>query len=262
MLALVCALTFLHYTGAQMRGSVLPLYAVGHGATPTGVGLIVGAHMALAALGSIPLGRASDRWGRQPLLVGGMLVSAVTSLLLPLGEGELALALIYGLAGLGVAAFSPSALSLVGDTAAPGKAGRAYAWYSTAHYGAIAIGPFLGGLVADWWGYRTAFIASAAVIALALAVGLVAPARATHPTAQSGATFADISGNAGVWAGWVASTSGLLIQGVASLPSCRRSRASPVCSSSPPSSVASAASPSSRSAPRWRRPPRRPPAGP
>jgi MFS family permease len=214
VLALVCVLTFLHYAGTQMRGPVLPLYAAAHGASPTGVGLIIGAHMAVAAVGSIPFGRASDRWGRQPVRVGGMVVSAVTSLLLPLVEGELALATIYGLAGLGVAAFSPSALSLVGDTAAPDRAGRAYAWYSTAHYGAIAIGPFLGGLAADWWGYRAAFVASAAAVALALGVGVVAPVRAAHGSARSGARFTDIRGNADVWAGWVASTSGLLIQGV------------------------------------------------
>src|SRR4030095_13575288 len=96
-------------------------------------------------------------------------------LLLPLVEGELALATIYGLAGLGVAAFAPSSLSLVGDTAAPDRAGRAYAWYSTAHYGAIAIGPFLGGLAADWWGYRAAFVASAIVVAVALPMGLATP---------------------------------------------------------------------------------------
>ena len=214
MLALVCVLTFVHYAGAQMRGPVLPLYAAGHGATPTGVGLIVGAHMALAAFGSIPLGRASDHWGRRPLLVGGMLVSAVTSLLLPLAEGVPTLAGIYGLAGLGVAAFSPSALSLVGDLAAPGKAARAYAWYSTAHYGAIAIGPFLGGLAAEWWGYPAAFVASAALTAVAVIVGFVAPTRTASPSARPGARLADIGRNASVWAGWAASTSGLLIQGV------------------------------------------------
>ena len=95
VLAVVCLLTFLHYTAAQMRGPVLPLYAVDHGATATGVGLILGAHMIVAAVGSI--------------------VSIVTSLLLPLAEDPLALMAIYGLAGLGVAAFTPSALSLVGD---------------------------------------------------------------------------------------------------------------------------------------------------
>jgi len=137
IIALVCVLTFLHYVGAQMRGPVLSLYAAAHGATPTGVGLIIGAHMLAAAVGSIPLGRASDIWGRRPLMLAAMALSVATSLLLPLFESEYALVAIYGLAGLGVAAFTPSALSLVGDAAPPSKIGHAYAWYSTAHYGAI-----------------------------------------------------------------------------------------------------------------------------
>jgi MFS family permease len=91
VLAVVCLLTFLHYTAAQMRGPVLPLYAVDHGATATGVGLILGAHMIVAAVGSIPFGRASDIWGRRRFLLGGMIVSIVTSLLLPLAEDPLAL---------------------------------------------------------------------------------------------------------------------------------------------------------------------------
>jgi DHA1 family multidrug resistance protein-like MFS transporter len=152
VLTLVCVLTFLHYVGALMRGPVLSLYAAAHGATATGVGLIMGAHMATAAIGSIPLGRLSDVWGRRRLMLGGMAVGVVTSLLLPVVEDELALMMIYGLAGLGVAAFTPSALSLVGDAAPPGRIGHAYAWYSTAHYGAIGVGPFLGGLVAEWLG--------------------------------------------------------------------------------------------------------------
>ena len=215
ILGLVCLLTFVHYTGAQMRGPILPLYAAAHGATPTGVGFIIGAHMAVAAIGSIPLGRASDVWGRRPLLLGGVVISAVTSLLLPLVEGELALAAIYGFAGLGVAAFTPSALSLVGDTAATGRAGHAFAWYSTAHYGAIAIGPFLGGLAADWWGYRAAFVAAALVVAIALPMGLATPVPpAVRGRVRPQARLTDISRDSRVWAGWIASVSGLLIQGV------------------------------------------------
>jgi MFS family permease len=216
VLLLVCLLTFLHYVGAQMRAApVLPLYAAAHGATATGVGLIIGAHMMAAAVGSIPLGRASDVWGRRALLLGGMAVGVVTSLLLPLVEGELALMTIYGLAGFGVAAFTPAALSLVGDAAAPGRAGHAFAWYSTAHYGAIAIGPFLGGLVADRWGFRAAFVGSAIGIAIAFVGGLALPMRAAaHTTQRSSATFADIRGNADVWAGWIVSVSGFLLQGV------------------------------------------------
>ncbi|MGH7315751.1 MAG: MFS transporter, partial [Candidatus Rokuibacteriota bacterium] len=94
-----------------MRGPILPLYAAAHGATATGVGFIVAAHMAVAAAGSIPLGRASDVWGRRPLLLGGILVSAVTSLLLPLFEGEVALVAIYGLAEFAVSWASTSSSS-------------------------------------------------------------------------------------------------------------------------------------------------------
>lgn len=215
LLAAVCLLTFLHYVGAQMRGPILPLYAAAHGATATGVGFIVAAHMAVAAAGSIPLGRASDVWGRRPLLLGGMVVTGVTSLLLPLFEGELALMTIYGLAGFGVAAFTPSALSLVGDAAAPGRTGYAFAWYTTAHYGAIAVGPFLGGLAAQWWGYRESFVGSAIVVAAALVFGLALPAPpAPAGGPRKGARFVDIRANADVWAGWMVSVGGLTTQGV------------------------------------------------
>jgi len=211
----VSLLTFLHYAAAQMRGPVVPLYAAAHGATATAVGLIVGAHMAAASLGSVPLGRASDVWGRRALLLGGMAVGVATSLALPLVDGPLGLIAIYGLAGLGAAAFTPSALSMVGDAAPAGRAGHAFAWYSTAHYGAIGVGPFLGGLAAEWWGYRPALVGSAIGIAAALLVGLALPISARgHSIQVAGATFADIKETRGVWAGWIVAVSGMLVQGV------------------------------------------------
>jgi len=215
-LAVVCLLTFLHYVGAQMRGPVLPLYAAAHGASATGVGLIIAAHMMVAAVGSIPLGRASDVWGRRRLLLAGMAISAVTSLVLPLTERTVPLALVYGAAGLGVAAFTPSALSMVGDAAASGLAGRAFAWYTIAHYGAIGVGSFLGGVVSDAWGFPAAFVVSAILIALTFALGLTAiePSRMQAPSAVASAPFADVRANLVVWAGWIVSACGLVTQAV------------------------------------------------
>jgi MFS family permease len=215
-LAVVCVLTFLHYVGAQMRGPVLPLYAVAHGATATGVGVIVAAHMIVAALGSIPLGRAGDIWGRRPLLLAGMGISAATSLLLPLAGDAVPLAVIYGIAGLGVAAFTPSALSMVGDVAASGAAGRAFAWYTIAHYGAIGVGSFLGGVVAQVGGHRAAFVVSAGVITVTLLLGLTLIERScirVMPAAAGGGT-ATVWTNLIVWAGWIVSFCGLVTQGV------------------------------------------------
>jgi predicted MFS family arabinose efflux permease len=215
-LVVVCLLTFLHYVGAQMRGPVLPLYAAAHGASATGVGAIVAAHMMVAAIGSIPLGRASDVWGRRALLLAGMIITAVTSALLPLAEGAVPLAIIYGAAGIGVAAFTPSALSMVGDVAASGAAGRAFAWFTIAHYGAIGVGSFVGGVVAQAAGYRAAFFVSAAVVIVTFAVGLMSIESSSTRAASTDAraTFADVRRNLIVWGGWIVSFCGLVTQGV------------------------------------------------
>lgn len=212
----VCLLTFVHYAAAQMRSPIVPLYATEHGATATGVGIIVAAHMSTAAAGSIPFGRAADVWGRRPLILCGMALGIATSALLPLAEQVWALAAIYGVAGIGIAAFSPSILSLVGDVAAPGKTGRAFAWYSTAHYGAIGIGPFLAGVLAERSGYGVAFAGSALGITVAFLIGLMmlrsgwtaASPPVVHPS------WSVIKGNPQVWAGWTLAVSGLFVQGV------------------------------------------------
>jgi predicted MFS family arabinose efflux permease len=215
-LAVVCVLTFLHYVGAQMRGPVLPLYAAAHGATATGVGVIVAAHMLVAAIGSIPLGRASDVWGRRSLLLAGMIISALTSVLLPLAQDAVPLAMIYGAAGIGVAAFTPSALSMAGDAAASSAAGRAFAWFTIAHYGAIGVGSFLGGVVAQAVGYGAAFVVSAGIIMVSFALGLIwIESSNTHTaSAVAKATFADVRRNRIVWGGWIVSFCGLVTQAV------------------------------------------------
>lgn len=214
-LFLVCLLTFVHYAAAQMRGPIVPLYASAHGAVATGVGVIVGCHMILAGLASIPFGRAADVHGRRPFLLGGIGLGAVTSALLPLAESVWILAIVYGLAGLGVAAFSPSALSLVGEAAEPGRRGRAFAWYATAHYGAIGIGPFLGGLLAEVSSHRVAFVGSAFGFVLASAAGLALRHRVPGTRSVSdGAGWTAVTRSAEVWAGWILAASGMFIQGV------------------------------------------------
>jgi MFS family permease len=209
-LALACVLTFLHYTGTFMRVPVLPLYARAHGATPVEIGVIVGAHMVLSALSAIPFGYASDRWGRRAFLIGGMGISAVTSFLLPLVGAPAALMVIYGVAGLGPAAFTPSVMSLVGDVAEPGMIGRAYAWYTTALYAGFGVGPILGGYVAAFWGEGVAFVLAGGIIAGATVLGAALPRVETRGARQAASrAFTELRGNRRVWAGWIATVSGL-----------------------------------------------------
>jgi predicted MFS family arabinose efflux permease len=100
-------------------------------------------------------------------------------------ENTIPLSILYGVAGVGVAAFTPSAL-------------------------------FLGGVVAQAAGYRAAFIASAGLVTVTFALGVVwierSPARVR--SADTKASFADVRMNPIVWAGWIISFCGLVTQAV------------------------------------------------
>ena len=68
----------LRMLGMFMILPVFALYAAGNlqGSTPALVGLAIGAYGITQALLQIPAGLLSDRIGRKPLIIGGMLVLA------------------------------------------------------------------------------------------------------------------------------------------------------------------------------------------
>jgi MFS family permease len=169
---LACLVVFLQYVGAYMRMPLLPLYARAGGAGTGQVGLLMGTFMVVAAISSIPGGVLADRYGRGRLMVAGVAISALSSFLLPLGNGVPFLMAVLAVAGWAMAAFSPAVMAYIGEAADPAHAGRAYGWYTTALYGGLSLGPAAGGVAADLVGFGGAFLASWGLLlgCLALAV--------------------------------------------------------------------------------------------
>ncbi len=202
-----CALTFVLYLGAYMRLPLVPLLASDLGATNFQVGMINAGFMLAAASLSIPLGLVSDRLGRRRLILAGMIVSGLTSIFLVLARTPVQVGSIYLFSGIGLACFSPSMMSYVGDVSPPSFLGRAYGWYTAALYLGMAAGPGLGGVVASG-GFRTAFLVSAAVIAAGIVLGaprLPAPPPVAHaPSVPVLAALGELLRNRTVLACWIA----------------------------------------------------------
>ncbi len=204
---LACALSFILYLGAYMRLPLVPLFASDLGATTVQVGMINAGFMFAAAILSLPLGLVSDRLGRRRLILSGMAISGLTSLLLLLVRTPLGVGAVYLFSGIGLACFSPSMMSYVGDVSPPPFLGRAYGWYTSSLYLGMAAGPGLGGAVAAG-GFRLAFLVSAAVIAAGLLAGgarMPSPDPVIRPASKDLAVdFREIVGNRIVIACWVA----------------------------------------------------------
>jgi len=142
------AAVFLVGTGVGSVLPILPLFLRERGGSYAMVGVVVGANLVAQFIAQYPAGRLSDRVGRAPLMIGGLVLAAaaIAAFALPLSIGWL-IGLRF-IQGLGAAAFRPGARAAVADLVPEGERGIAYGWLSGADMGGLIFGPALGGVLA------------------------------------------------------------------------------------------------------------------
>ncbi|TMD86712.1 MAG: MFS transporter [Chloroflexi bacterium] len=165
----IIAAVFLVGTGVGSVLPILPLFLRERGGSYAIVGVVVGANLVAQFIGQYPAGRLSDRFGRAPLMIGGLVVAglAIAAFALPLSIGWL-IGLRF-IQGLGAAAFRPGSRAVVADLVPEGERGIAYGWLSGADMGGLIFGPALGGILAVF-GRVTVFEATGLAMLLAAVV--------------------------------------------------------------------------------------------
>ena len=154
----ICGATVLVMAGQGITGPVLPLFARDFGVATSTVGLTITFFALARLIFNLPAGYLADRFGRRLLLVGGPIVSAIgmTGSGLAIGIGDL-LAWRF-VAGAGSALYMTGAQLYVLDVSPANRRGRNMAWNQGALLVGVAIGPAIGGLVAEFMGLRAPFI--------------------------------------------------------------------------------------------------------
>ncbi|MGW1911639.1 MFS transporter [Streptomyces sp. NPDC002076] len=146
---------------------VFPLLFTDHGLGLAAVGLIKGLYPILWGLGQIPTGHLSDRIGRKPLIVAGMLTQAVGFVLaLVLLDTPLLAGVLSAVAlGLGTAMVYPALIASVSDHAHPAWRTGALGTYRFWRDIGYALGALVAGVLADTLGLNATVVAAAALTA-------------------------------------------------------------------------------------------------
>lgn len=143
---------------------LLPFYGERFGATETMIGFLI-ATFAFAQLTSAPLwGRLSDRWGRRPVILGSLLVSAGAFLLFGLAESVWLLFLSRLVQGVG-GGTTGVVQAYVSDSMAPEQRTRGLGWLTAATSAGVMIGPLLGSAAAGYGESAPGFLAAGLCLA-------------------------------------------------------------------------------------------------
>jgi MFS family permease len=116
------------------------------------IGAVVGAYGLTWGLAQLATGKVSDRIGRQPLNVGGMVVCGLGVLAFPFAHGFAGWSAAAAVTGLGMAMLYPNLSAAVADIAAPAWRASAFGVYRFWRDLGYAIGALALGLAAQWHG--------------------------------------------------------------------------------------------------------------
>ncbi|MBI4513987.1 MAG: MFS transporter [Gemmatimonadetes bacterium] len=147
--SVLMATAFVDMIGFAIVFPLLPFYALRLGGEEWMVGPLVAAY-SIAQLASSPLwGRVSDRYGRRPVILFGLLAGAVAYVIF--GFAEALWLLFAARLAQGSGGGTTGVLqAYIADATPPRDRARALGWLSAATSAGVMIGPALGSLAATW----------------------------------------------------------------------------------------------------------------
>ncbi|MGD9317473.1 MAG: MFS transporter [Anaerolineae bacterium] len=144
------------------------------GLTLGAVGVMLGVHRLIRIPGNAIAGQLYDRWGRRPLFLAGMVLALLSTTGYGLVRGFwpfLVTRLAWGVAWMLI---NVGGLAMVVDVSTRADRGRWMGVYNTWLVAGMALGPLVGGLLADTVGFRLSLLACGGITAVGLAVAAVA----------------------------------------------------------------------------------------
>lgn len=162
---------------------IFPLYAKQLGMSTSEIGVLLGIQLVGMVLFKPLFGRASDKLGRLPMAVIGLLVCSLSFFLLSVLKSAFAIIPLILIYGLGFALITASTSALAADVARRGQLGASLGILSTLMDVGQTFGPPAIGAISDAYSY-SAGIGVLGIVLLLAAIGCIIALVKQHPKAQ------------------------------------------------------------------------------
>lgn len=157
----------LRMLGMFMVLPVLTTYGMAlQGATESRIGIAIGIYGLMQAIFQIPLGIYSDKIGRTPLIVGGLIMFVVGSVVA--ASADSIWGIIIGRALQGAGAISAAVMALLSDLTREQNRTKAMAFIGMSIGITFAVAMVVGPLVTHHWGLSALFWGTAGLASLAI----------------------------------------------------------------------------------------------
>jgi len=154
----MCVLVAVNQFGFGAMVPSVPLYAQSFGVPASAIGLAIAAYGLARFLSALPAGQLSDVLGRRQSLAIGGLVSAAGNLWCAWATSYPEFIIARFVAGFGAGLVLTTGNIVLADISTPEVRGRMIATYQGTFLFSVGLGPFPGGLLAEYFGLPAPFI--------------------------------------------------------------------------------------------------------
>jgi EmrB/QacA subfamily drug resistance transporter len=130
------------------------------------------AYLLASAIFLVPFGKIADIYGRKKVFLIGIAIFAAASFVMTFVGSSGMLISVRVLQGLGSSMIFGTAVAILTSVFPPGERGKILGIYITAVYIGLSIGPFLGGLLTEQFGWRSIFYINVPIGIIALVLVL------------------------------------------------------------------------------------------
>lgn len=128
------------------------------GASAKQLNWVVTIYLLATAVFMLPFGRLGDILGRKKIFMSGLILFTITTACVVFTGNIYSFLVFRALQGVSSAMIFGTSMAIISSVFPPGERGRALGINITAVYAGLFTGPFLGGVLTEYFGWRSIFI--------------------------------------------------------------------------------------------------------